>query len=335
MQVISSKAGFTSGGGSRPAALVQDDPAQRDRFVYGGEQRAVLLFRLAQGVFGAGALDRRPRAFRRLLDQPDLAGRPISRRILVYAQRGDETATLYQRHADPGTDRDFGVARLLAVGQVGRCYDVRRDDRVLAEHASATEPEVGHSEPAREGGHAVGEAGRDRGERQIPLFRDLGVHHAACAEVLAQHAGGLGLDLDRVYERALRIDEGDPESVELGGAAQRLVSPLALGDVAHGGDEPAHVRVVEEACERPFHPAPRPVFVPDPILELQTQTRAAREPGQGLRATGAVIRVDRIEGVALHELFRRVTGDVPGGGAGVENPSLAVAYGDHVRDVPE
>src|SRR5829696_6036224 len=48
---------------------------------------------------------------------------------------------------------------------------------------------------------------------------------------------------------------------------------------------------------------------------------------------GAVFGVHPLDGVERQKLLGRVTADALGGGAGVDDRALSVAYGDHLRDV--
>ena len=58
------------------SVFVYDDLAQRESFIYRGEQHVILLFRFAQRFLGAGAFERRPGALGGLLDEGDFLRRP-------------------------------------------------------------------------------------------------------------------------------------------------------------------------------------------------------------------------------------------------------------------
>ena len=92
-----------------------------------------------------------------------------------------------------------------------------------------------------------------------------------------QLLGGPAGELDEVAvgvgpARPLRVvlpDEGRYSVSERAEAffarAQRL---LAFRDVAHGGQEPVYLRVLEQARERHHHPPPRTIPVPDAVFDL-------------------------------------------------------------------
>ena len=81
---------------------------------------------------------------------------------------------------------------------------------------------------------------------------------------------------DHLYDAEPLVDGLEERVVLLLRGAQRFLRPLALGDIAYGGEESAHVRIVEKVRKRPLHPAPRSVLVPDAVLEVEAQAGGVR-----------------------------------------------------------
>ena len=235
-----------AGDAGRPA-LPLDDPALEvgddDRVVLDvlDQQREPLVL-LAQRGGVADALDVGPGALDDLLDEIDLVGRPLAGPRVVHGHHGDEPAALDQRAAHDRLDPDRAEhLRPLVRPELG--VDVRDDQRTTATHVGrdAWSEQIERVDADGAGRARRGPVVADR--EAVAVGVDIRVGRARDPQVLAQQPGRGRHDVAGVGRRTGRLAERVEEAQPLLAGEQRLLGPLALGDVGAGRRDEQHAAV--------------------------------------------------------------------------------------------